>query len=470
MTLVQTLVFALAGALYAAFGRNHGRGWLLLTSSVLAVYWLQPATPLRYFDFWFPTASLVLAILVWAATRLPGSRARREPVVTGLVVAGVVLLVAATRFLPSPWRLTPTRPPGILETSAVLALAALVCLLALRSRGSRWLLAAFIAVILALFVVLKAPSLNLTASALMRTITGQSPELASLVDLRWLGFSYLAFRLLHTLRDRMTGRLPELSLRQYLTYLVFFPALVAGPIDRAERFAADLHRPVVGGASALAAGGERLILGAFKKFVLADSLAVFALTPLNAIQTTSSLWLWVLLYAISFQLYFDFGGYTDIAIGLGLLLGIRLPENFHRPYLQPNLAAFWNSWHLTLAGWFRSYFFNPLTRWLRGIRLRLPVGAIILVGQLSTMILIGLWHGITWSYVAWGAWHGLGLFLHNRWTDLVRRRQWSPRLGGRLPALAGTLLTFHFVTLGWVWFALPDLDLAWNTFLRLFGL
>jgi len=274
------------------------------------------------------------------------------------------------------------------------------------------------------------------------------------------------------LRDRISGKLPALSLREYLTYIVFFPALTAGPIDRAERFARDLRSEPDLGASQTIRAATRLVLGVFKKFVVADSLAIVALTPANAALTSSPLWLWLLLYGYGFQIYFDFSGYTDIAIGLGMLFGVTLPENFDRPYLKSNISAFWNSWHMTLAGWFRAYFFNPVTRALRTSRRRLPVPLVIFIGQMSTMVLIGLWHGVTWNFALWGAWHGLGLFVHNRWTEFLRTR---PRGAARSPRLArvvnavGVLATFHFVTLGWVWFALPSAGLSWQVFLRLFG-
>jgi D-alanyl-lipoteichoic acid acyltransferase DltB (MBOAT superfamily) len=172
-------------------------------------------------------------------------------------------------------------------------------------------------------------------------------------------------------------------------------------------------------------------------------------------------------------LFFDFSGYTDIAIGLGLLSGVKLPENFDQPYLKSNLTAFWNSWHVTLARWFRSYFFNPLTRWLRSGPLTHSSGLIILVGQLSTMVLIGLWHGITWNFAIWGLWHGIGLFVHNRWLSYIRTSS-NPAFLGWLPErirnAVGVALTFQFTTLGWVWFALPELELSLNTLRVLAGM
>jgi D-alanyl-lipoteichoic acid acyltransferase DltB (MBOAT superfamily) len=286
-----------------------------------------------------------------------------------------------------------------------------------------------------------------------------------------LGFSYIAFRLLHTIRDRATGRLPPVTLSEYIVYIIFFPALTAGPIDRIERFVGDLRRPMALVADDIGESSKRILVGLFKKFAVADTMALIALNATNALQVRSTGWAWVLLYAYSLQIYFDFSGYTDIAIGLGRLLGVKLPENFNSPYLKPNLTQFWNNWHMTLTQWFRTYFFNPVTRALRSRKKSLPIPVIIMLTQLATMVLIGLWHGVTVNFVAWGMWHGLGLFVHNRWSDLTRARfsamapQWRAALN-----IGGVWLTFNFVALGWVFFALPDLSSSTNDLRILFGL
>src|SRR5690606_15453433 len=164
---------------------------------------------------------------------------------------------------------------------------------------------------------------------------------------------------------KQTGRLPSVDLSEYITYVLFFPAFTAGPIDRIERFIKDLRQPYEGlSQEKLFEAGQRLIIGLFKKFVIADSLALIALNDMNATQVTSTIWMWVLVYSYAFQIYFDFSGYTDIALGIAKFVGIHLPENFSAPYLKPNLTQLWNNWHMTLTQWFRSYFFNPITRWL----------------------------------------------------------------------------------------------------------
>jgi D-alanyl-lipoteichoic acid acyltransferase DltB (MBOAT superfamily) len=321
------------------------------------------------------------------------------------------------------------------------------------------------------FVFLKVPALSQFLSQLLRALNGQSTSLASPLDIRWLGFSYIAFRLLHTLRDRQTGRLPAVSLAEYVVYVIFFPALAAGPIDRIERFVGDLRRPVALAQADFGEAWKRLALGLFKKFAIADTLGLVALNATNAPQVHSAGWGWVLLYAYAFQIFFDFSGYTDIAIGLGRLLGIRLPENFKAPYLKANLTQFWNNWHITLTQWFRAYFFNPVTRALRSGKKALPIIAIIFITQMGTMLLIGLWHGATWNFIAWGAWHGLGLFIHNRWSDWTKAGFARLTAGSqRLLNIGGVILTFHFVALGWVFFALPTLSLSGAFFQTLVGL
>lgn len=479
MALFHILLFTIAAAALGTVARGRWRGWLMLGASVLAIYWLGSVSPIRTLDFWLPTAVLALTALVWAATYPASATADDPPLptsetwITAAVVAGLVLMVTLLRYVPALCCITPSPPPSLFTVAFVLVAIAGATLLTWRfSPGTRAAIAILTALLIGLLVVLKYEPLGTAASAALRALSAQSVERASALDVRWLGFSYVAFRLLHMLLDRLAGRLPALSLREALTYVVFFPAYTAGPIDRVERFVKDLRAPFTLTLPAAFEGGRRIVIGLFRKFVLADGLALIALNAQNAAQTTSALWMWVLLYAYAFRLYFDFAGYTDIAIGLGLLMGIRLPENFQRPYLKPNLTAFWNAWHITLAQWVRTYVFNPLTRALRANPRGIPAALIIAVGQLVTMVLIGLWHGITWNFVIWGVWHGVGLFIHNRWANAMRipLRRLEGRLSvKRLYTVASVLVTFHYVLLGWVWFALPTVDLARAVFARLFG-
>ena len=474
MSLSTLLILVAAALLARLLGRGRLRLPLLLALSVLALFWLQPVTPIRRLDFWLPVAALSLAVLGWLLTAQPAQRWTRATAFTGALLMALVLLIALTRHLHLEGILTPSRPPRtgtVLTVLAALALAGLA-LARWQKIGAGWLWLMTVALI-GLLAALKSPPLAAALSGWLRALADQDVSLASAGDLRWLGFSYLAFRLIHTLRDRQAGRLPDASLAEYLVYMVFFPAVSAGPIDRLERFFKDLRAAPVPSGEDLLAAAPRLALGSLRKFVIADTLGLVALSAANAPQLRSTGWAWVTLYAYAFQIFFDFAGYTDIAIGAGRLLGIQLPENFNQPYRRANLTLFWNNWHMTLTQWFRAYFFNPFTRALRRAKQPLSAGAAILLTQVSTMLLIGLWHGITWNFVLWGLWHGLGLFVQNRYADWVRPRlSWleaRPRLGQAVGVL-NVLMTFHFVALGWVWFALPTVPLSLGVFKVLFGI
>ena len=480
MTLLQILAFAGLGLVSVLILPASWRRWVWFITCLLAIYWLQPSTPIRNLDFWFPTLAVLLTILSWAATQNSAPPSNNSWVALFLAGAGVAF-IGLTRYLEPLCCLTPTRPPPFWQIGIFLIISgALTLLILYRFPRRPWLLDGLSVLLILFFILIKSPILGQAVSAGLRIETGQPVELASALDLRWLGYSYLAFRLIHTLRDARTGRLPALALDEYLTYSLFWSTYTAGPIDRLTHFSTDLRQAlnqqmslVIDPRNPIWSGIWRITWGIFKKFALADTLALIALNETNASQVVSTGWMWLLLYAFSLRIYLDFSGYTDIAIGLGSLVGLKLPENFDRPYFKPNLTAFWNSWHITLAQWFRAYFFNPFTRTLRSKAGNLPTWLVIWLTQVCTMGLIGLWHGITWNFLIWGVWHGFGLFIHNRWLDWQRSRgSSSPTPGWRekLARTTGWFLTFHYVTLSWVWFALPTPQIARLVFSRLLGL
>jgi alginate O-acetyltransferase complex protein AlgI len=482
MDLTVLLVFIPAALLAGVIVPGRWKGTFLLIGSLVAIFWLQSALPLRNLDFWLPALSVGLTVLTWAATRpsqTPANPSRgswRLELTAAMLISGTLIAIGLTRYSGSVCCLTATRPPPIWQILLVVGLwAGLVWLVSRPKSRPGWVAGSLIAILLALLVMLKSPFFSLKASVLLRGMSGQSIQLAAVSDLAWLGFSYLAFRLIHVLRDFQTGKLPAYSLGDFATYAIFFPSWVAGPIDRSQRWIAEnnAQKPVL--KADRIEGLWRIFSGVFKKFVLADGLALLALNSQNAVQVHSTGWGWLILYAYALRIFLDFSGYTDIAVGLARLASFHLPENFDRPYLKTNLTSFWNSWHITLAQWFRAYYFNPLTRSLRSRskgKFAFPAWVIILICQVTTMLLIGLWHGITINFAIWGLWHGVGLFIHNRWSEWMRPR--SADLENR-PGLqrtlkfAGWLLTFNFVVLGWIWFALPSPEMAWNYVQLLLG-
>jgi D-alanyl-lipoteichoic acid acyltransferase DltB (MBOAT superfamily) len=474
MTLTSIALFCVGAAVYGWVLPARWRGWALFAASVVAMYWLQPALLVYPLDFILPTATLTLTVATWYLTdQRPAPN--REDWIALLAAVGIVCALAVTgRVLPG---LTPSVPPPLLEVGATLALAGVgLAALAQALRDKARALPLLGVAILGIFVMLKWSPLAEAFAGWMRGLTGRQVELASAADVSWLGFSYVAFRLLHALRERQMGKLPDLSLREFVTYALFFPAFTAGPIDRAERFVKDF-RALPGAAPLLTTerlldGGTRLASGLFKKFVVAALLLPIALNPTNATQALTAGGLWLFLYVYAFVLLFDFSGYTDIAIGIGRLYGVALPENFDRPYLKSSLTAFWQSWHMTLSTWARFYVFTPLSRALMRMKRKPPQPLAVLITQATTMLVIGLWHGITLNFAIWGLWHALGLWLHKLYTD--RTRTFYQELKSR-PSLsrvvewAGVLLTFHYVLLGWVWFVLPTPDLSLSVLRRLFG-
>ncbi len=472
-------VFVAAGILYAAFLPKAWRNWALLAGSVLAIYWLQPPLPIRFSAYILQTATILLVIVSWQITRPAGGNISKEDKISLALLFGLIISVGLFRFVPLQYRLI-DRPPQPIATAAALLFAGAFIggLTSLLRKGAmKVALTGWLFVIIGLFIVLKWEPLATAVSQLWRTQMGQDPTLAAGSNLAWLGFSYVAFRLIHTVRDRQAGILPPLSLREYSSYVLFAPAYIAGPIDRVERFVDELRTiPAMHGLDAprFADAGQRIAVGAFKKFVIADTLAQgMSLTAANAAQGESTALLWLLLYGYALRLYFDFSGYTDIAIGIGLLFGIRLPENFKRPYLKTNITTFWQSWHATLSAWARTYVFSPLSRALLQRKPRPSTTLIVFIAQVATMVTIGLWHGITWNYFIWGVWHGVGLFVHKQWSN--RTRKWYRGLKEKPRqkqawTFFSWFLTFQFVVLGWVWFLLPTPAEAVALFAKLFGM
>jgi alginate O-acetyltransferase complex protein AlgI len=228
----------------------------------------------------------------------------------------------------------------------------------------------------------------------------------------------------------------------------FFPHIVAGPIVRANELLPQLRTPR-DPRTVLAGPAIFMIVGGLvKKTVIADELARRVVDPVYSDPAAhSATELTLAFYGFAAQIYCDFSGYTDLAIGLALLLGYQLPENFNRPYLALSLRDFWRRWHMTLSRWLRDYLYIPLGG-SRGGRLKTYRNVMI------TMLLGGLWHGAAWTFVLWGGIHGTALSVER----FARER--FP--GFRLPAWAAWLVTFNVVCIAWVFFRAPDLATAFD--------
>lgn len=271
-----------------------------------------------------------------------------------------------------------------------------------------------------------------------------------------LGFSYITFQIIAYLVD-VDSEIsdPEPSFLTYALYIFLFPKIVVGPIVRYRDVAEQLSSRVVT-AEEVAAGVRRFILGLAKKILIADTLArvvnpAFGLSSPNF--STPLAWLVIVAYAV--QLYFDFSGYTDMAIGLGQMLGFRFLENFRYPYIANSISDFWRRWHISLSSWFRDYVFYPLERTRRKPSLARQQLHILLV-----FLLTGLWHGLTINFALWGLLHGLALALEMTVFGKWLKRAWPP---------LRHIYTLLVILAGWVFFRSSSPVYAAKMLLRLAG-
>jgi alginate O-acetyltransferase complex protein AlgI len=263
-----------------------------------------------------------------------------------------------------------------------------------------------------------------------------------------IGISFFTFQAISYVVDVYRGDTRAASLGDVAILQAFFPHLVAGPIVRANELLPQLRVPR-DPRTVLAGPGLFLVAGGLvKKTVVADELARRVVDPVfNDPTAHSGAEVLLAIYGFAAQIYCDFSGYTDMAIGLALLLGYVLPQNFNRPYLALSLQDFWRRWHMTLSRWLRDYLYIPLGGNRHGSRRTYR-------NLMLTMLLGGLWHGAAWTFVIWGGIHGTALSVE-RWG----RERW---VGFRLPAWLAWLVTFHVVCLAWVFFRSPDLSTAFE--------
>jgi len=261
-----------------------------------------------------------------------------------------------------------------------------------------------------------------------------------------LAISFYTFQQIAYLADVYRGKIEPGSFWEYLFFVIFFPQLVAGPIVHYK----ELMSQVQSGAlekynrTFVQAGMVLFSLGLFKKVVLADQFFPLADTAFSHIATLDSMAAWTGMFAYAFGIYFDFSGYTDMAIGLGLLFGLRLPVNFNSPYQSVDIVDFWRRWHITLSHFLRDYIYIPLGGNRHGEKREI-------FNLLLTMALGGIWHGAGWTFLLWGTLHGILL------AAVHLKNRYFPQL--KLPTVLAIPATFLLVSLLWVLFraeSLPD--------------
>ncbi len=291
-----------------------------------------------------------------------------------------------------------------------------------------------------------------------RVVVGIAPDAASTLDIILpVGISFFTFQTLSYTIDVYRGDLKHCRrFTDFALYVAFFPQLVAGPIVRASEFLPQLETPRTLTWSRAYDGFRQFVFGLFKKVFIADRLAAFVDPAFENSDALSGATLWIVVIAYSIQIYCDFSGYSDMAIGLARAMGYDFSRNFNHPYLATSIQDFWRRWHISLSSWLRDYLYVPLGGNRIG-RFRTYLNLLI------TMLLGGLWHGANWTFVFWGAWHGLALALDRFVTGKGRGRQPRPdsqRLPPLLRSLFGWAITMLIVLIGWVFFRSPDFSTA----------
>ena len=318
-----------------------------------------------------------------------------------------------------------------------------------RSANTRWWLIAGVAGDLALLGVFK------YADFFLRVIA----ELGAMPLIQWnlalpLGISFFTFTQIAYLVDVSRRKAREPIPDNYALFVTFFPHLLSGPIihhsEMMPQFASATNKQVAW--ENVGRGVFLLAIGLSKKVFLADPLVPLVAAGFDHAATVDGVQAWISAFAYTLQIYFDFSGYTDMALGAALIFNIRLPINFDSPYRSLDLREFWHRWHITLSRFLREYLYIPLGG------NRVPE-AHVLANLVVTFLLGGLWHGAAWTFVCWGALHGLGLCCLRVWR----------RAGFRLPKLAAWAVTFLFLVVTWVFFRASSIPDAWHMLREMSG-
>ncbi len=384
----------------------------------------------------------LFVLITWIAFTFVGGRRR-----------WIVLLVASYLFLAT-----------FCQPAAILALAAVTIVtygfgLLLRSRTDTrekrvvWILG--IAINLALLIASKSTTVLFGAA---NRVLGIAPPTSATNWIVLIGLSYYVFQAISYLMDVYLERIPaERHLGHFSLYLGFFPKLLQGPIERAGAFLPQLAASPEADPTAIRQGLKLIVFGLFQKVVIADRLAVYVNTVYGSSGNYQGWPLIIATYFYAMQIYCDFSGYTDIARGVARCFGINLMLNFRTPYLAISVTDFWRRWHISLSSWILDYIFRPLQ-----LRFRRAGKWGVAAALLIAFALCGLWHGLTATFLVWGALQGalmgLSVLLRGKWAALCKKARipvWLPPDGLRM------LVTFHLVCLSWVFFRSRTIHDAW---------
>jgi alginate O-acetyltransferase complex protein AlgI len=326
---------------------------------------------------------------------------------------------------------------------------------------------------LARAILIIAVAANLSLLAYFKYAVFISGNVASLVGIEFaltavalpLGISFHTFQQIAYLSDVHRGDVSRYTLSDYLLFVSFFPQLIAGPIVHHAELTPQLQDERTSRLTQrnFAEGIAFFTIGLLKKLLLADNLSAIATPVFSGSEITSPILVdaWGATIAYSLGLYFDFSAYSDMAVGIARLFGVRLPYNFASPYQSASIVEFWRRWHMTLSRWLRDYLYIPLGGSRNGATRRYA-------NLMITMLLGGLWHGASWTFVVWGGLHGLLLIINHGWDHFVLSAA-AKGYRVKLPAGFGQALTLICVSAAWVFFASANWQVAWETLSGLVG-
>ncbi len=396
------------------------------------------------FNSYYLLSTILLFTMLWMGCRFVFKKAWLNHLL--ILIGNVVVLT----YVVSP------------KSLFLLALVALLMYgagILLHRRKKGWLLALTLTVLIAVFAVRNYPFVQHFLGDWWQSVLRKH-----FLSLEKIGLSYVLFRMIHWLVESYRGTLRNQHFIPYVNYLLFFPTFLAGPIDTFNNFNYWVENTHVRFQSRMAlAGIARIFVGTVKTFLIVPLMLPYATdyqTLLPHFSAVGSIVLAAVLY--TFYIYIDFSGYTDIAVGTAYLLGIRTPENFNQPYLSANPSEFWKRWHMTFSNFLKIYVFKPIVRLINRFSVARYRILVSVMGYMVTFTVCGLWHGTTMNFLLWGWWHGVGLSVYKIISSKIQKPV------GNLWKWIGVVLTFVFVTIGWMFFnySMEELHTIFNTLCR----
>lgn len=403
------------------------------------------------FNFYYDIKFWMLFILAVVVLRFLVYRRRERSRNIAIALFSIVFLMALPRFTPMTFVFM------LAVSSAVYLIGrALNSGREKESGNSKLLLAVF--TIGSLILILSFFKYRFLQELVFGGIFGRNLGSADIIFI--IGISYSSFKMMHFIIECYKGQAEKIDPLYFFNYIFFFPSFISGPINRYNHFSEQMRfeiEPEIG--KDMKSGLERIIHGLFKKFVLSTIVFPYAITniagPVSAMSASDII---IGLYAYTLYFYFDFAGYSDLAIGSARVLGVELPENFNNPFMKCNIQQLWANWHISLTSWLTDYIYWPLSRKLRNFSFfrKRPI-TLSNVSIIVTFIICGMWHGDTFNFILWGFYQGIGLAalnIYRKQKRKVRNKRLRKYFKSRYSEAVGVFGTFNFFALGIFFFVL----------------